>query len=120
MRCIQTLCAKINEEECILLSEEFDGTWSYLIWGTRPVQGYLGPIPVADAKEEAFYAARAYLTACGRARESLALSKLPWRVAIRTITNDESLKQDDKRLGTNPFGMQYRHTPPNARKYANA
>jgi hypothetical protein len=120
VRCIQTLCAKINEGECIVLREEFDGGWSYLIWGRRPVQGCLGPIPEADAKEEALDAARAYLTASGRDRESLALCKLPWRVAIRTFTNDGPLGQDDMQLGTDPFGTQHGQTPLKVRKYANA
>jgi len=85
MRCIQDFCAKINAEECVLLSEGFDGSWSYLIWGRAPVQGYLDRTPEADAKKKALEAARDYLAGSGRARESLALSELPWQVAFRTI-----------------------------------
>ena len=85
MRCIQKICAKINEKECILISEGFDGGWSYLIWGSRPVEAYLGPTSEADAKQQALEAARAYLMASGRTRESLALSGLRWKVAVRKI-----------------------------------
>jgi hypothetical protein len=87
MRCIQEFCAKINEEECVLLSEAFDGSWSFLIWGKHPVHGYLGRTSRADAKEKALVAARKYLATSGRARESGALLDLRWKVAIQTIIN---------------------------------
>ena len=67
MRCIQEFCSKINAEECVLLSEGFDGSWSYLICGRPPVQGCLGRTPEVDAKKKALDAARAHLVASVRA-----------------------------------------------------
>src|SRR5215471_287650 len=118
MRCIQEFCAKINTEEWVLLSEGFDGSWSYLIWGRPPVQGYLGRTPEADAKKKALEAARAYLAGSGRARESLALSELPWQVAFRTITNDAPLGHDEMPLRNESFGTRQSGTPPTAAGYA--
>ena len=67
MRCIQEFSVKINAEEWVLLSEGSDGSWSYLIWGRPPVQGYLGRTPEVDAKKRALDAARAHLVASVRA-----------------------------------------------------
>ena len=120
MRCIQEFCAKINAEEWVLLSEGFDGSWSYLIWGRPPVQGYLDRTPETEAKKKALNAARAYLVASGRARESLALSKLPWQVATRTITNDVPLGHDEVQLRMNRFGLQESGTHSTAGRHPNA
>src|SRR5215471_19405766 len=120
MRCIQEFCAKINTEEWVLLSEGFDGSWSYLIWGRPPVQGYLGRTPEADAKKKALDAARAYLVASGRARESLALSKLPWQVAFRTITNDAPPGHDEMQLRMTRFRPQQGGMHSTAGRHPNA
>ena len=120
MRCIQEFSVKINAEEWVLLSEGSDGSWSYLIWGRPPVQGYLGRTLEADAKKKALDAARAYLVASGRARESLALSELPWQVAFRTITNDVPLDHDEMQPRNESFGTQQSGTPSMPARYANA
>jgi len=120
MRCIQEFFVKINAEEWVLLSEGSDGSWSYLIWGRPPVQGYLGRTPEVDAKRKALDAARAYLVAAGRARNSLALSKLPWQVATRIIKNDVPLGHDDVQLRMNRFGLQQGGMHSTAGRYPNA
>ena len=120
MRCIQEFSVKINAEEWVLLSEGSDGSWSYLIWGRPPVQGYLGRTLEADAKRKALDAARAYLVASGRARESLALSELPWQVAFRTITNDVPLDHDEMQPRNESFGTQQSGRPSMPARYANA
>lgn len=85
MRCIQTFCAKINKWESVLLSEGFDGKWTFLIWGSHPVQGYIGKTSEADAKQKALNAVKASWKASGRNRGSAALSDLRWQVAIQHI-----------------------------------
>jgi hypothetical protein len=120
MRCIQEFSAKINAEEWVLLSERVDGSWSYLIWGRPPVQGYLGRTPEVDAKKKALDAARAYLVASGRARESLVLSELPWQVTTRTIINDVPLGLDEMQLRMNRFGLQQGGMHSTAGRYPNA
>jgi hypothetical protein len=120
MGCIQEFSAKISAEEWVLLSEGFDGSWSYLIWGRPPVQGYLGRTREIDAKKKALDAARAYLVASGRARESLALSKLPWRIATRIIENDVPPGHDEMQLRMNRFGLQQSGTHSTAGGYPNA
>lgn len=87
MRCIRTFCAKINKWEAVLLSEGFDGKWTFLIWGSHPVQGYIGKTSEADAKDKVLKAIKASWAASGRNRGSAALSDLPWQVAIRHIVS---------------------------------
>ena len=87
MTCLQTFCAKITDDDWLVLSERPNGGWTFLIWGSQPHYGDLGPVPESDAKLIAIREARAYLAAHGRSVPKTVLAPLRWRVAVRQFTN---------------------------------
>jgi hypothetical protein len=82
MRFAETLIAKIEAEHWLLLMCDFEGDWTFEIWGHHPFIGRIGMVGEQTAKQQALSAARLHLQEYGLASVSSYASDLPWRVAV--------------------------------------
>jgi len=81
MRSAIKIITKIEAGHWLLLELDFQGDWTFEIWGIHPLRGHLGPAG-EQAVKEARVAARLDLDNHGLSSGFLDEPSLSWRVAV--------------------------------------
>jgi hypothetical protein len=82
MKSAKKIIAKIEAEHWLLLNRDFEGDWTFEIWGVHPLFGRVGLVSEQAAKQQALFAARQHLENHGLPSTPLPAAELSWRVAV--------------------------------------
>jgi hypothetical protein len=85
MRRVREYIARIDGGHWILLGQGVEGNWAYLVWGTEPLSGGLGPVAEQTAKDQVVAIAERHFAQDRANCVSPNVQHLRWQVAMELL-----------------------------------